>query len=150
MPSCLDCLWVLRCPCTVAWKFKLFCTNKLSQFQHSTEGLEEVNIINKKDNLTTDLENVSANESGVTNDNDMAQKCINNDEENDPEQEECDTCDRILKNNINLNEHQTNDNCGFGCTECGEYFRYKNDLIHLSLHPQSGGPLHHWIFGCNR
>ena len=44
------------------------------------------------------------------------------------DQEECDTCDRIFQNNDDLNEHQSNDNCGFGCTECGDYFRFENDL----------------------
>ena len=48
----------------------------------------------------------------------------------DSEEEECDTCERIFKNNNELNEHQTNDNCGFECKVCGEY-------LHLSLPPQS-------------
>ena len=46
----------------------------------------------------------------------------------DSEEEECDTCERIFKNNNELNEHQTNDNCGFECKFCGEHFRYENDL----------------------
>ena len=46
----------------------------------------------------------------------------------DSEQEECDTCEIIFNNDIDLNEQQTNDNCGYGCTECGEYHRYEKDL----------------------
>ena len=38
------------------------------------------------------------------------------------------TCDRIFKNNDDLNEHHSNDNCGFECTKCGEYFKYEADL----------------------
>ena len=103
-------------------KFEQSCKNMLCQFQHSSEELEKFTIINEKD--------ASANESEDTTDNNVAQNFINDDEENDSdsEPEECDTCDRIFKNNDDLNEHQSNDNCGFGCTECGDYFRFENDL----------------------
>ena len=113
-------------------KFQLFCKNELCQFQHShsKEQLDDINIINDDDSLTIDFENVSAKDSRETNVTDIAQNGINNDGENDSdsEPEECDTCDKIFKSNSDLNEHHTNDNCGFGCTECGDYFRYENDL----------------------
>ena len=80
--------------------------------------------------MTTDFKNVSVKKSGDTNDNDVALNCENHDAENDSDSdpEECNSCDKIFKNNIDLNEHQTNDNCGFGCPECGDYFKYENDL----------------------
>ena len=103
-------------------QFEQSCKNMLCQFQHSSEELEKFTIINEKD--------ASANESEDTTDNNVAQNFINDDEENDSdsEPEECDTCDIIFKNNDDLNEHHSNDNCGFGCTECGDYFRFENDL----------------------
>ena len=110
-----------------ACKFKQSCRNKLCQFQHFSEASEEVYIT--KDNSSTDSENALANEIEITKYDNIAQNS-NNDEENysDSEPEECDTCDRIFKNNDDLNEHHSNDNCGFECTKCGEYFKYEADL----------------------
>ena len=48
--------------------------------------------------------------------------------DSDSEEEECDTCERIFKSNIELNEHHKNDNCGFECKTCEECFRFENDL----------------------
>ena len=111
-------------------RFKLFCRNKLCQFQHSTEDLEDIN--NKTDDLTGTSENVSAKQLDTAV-NAMAQSFINDDNENDSDIEECDTCERTFKNNIDLNDHHRNDNCGFECQECLDCFKYENDL---KLHQQ--------------
>lgn len=92
------------------------CSNKLCSYQH------EVN------NSANDERSEPVDTQILAEENESELPC-----DSDSEKEECDTCDRIFKNNIDLNEHQTNDNCGFGCTPCGEFFRYENGL---KLHQQ--------------
>jgi hypothetical protein len=96
------------------------CSNELCSFQH--EHIENVN----DDDTTIHAPSQTATE----NDDYTSQNKDNSDSEqkSDFDQEECDTCDRIFKNNEDLIEHQTNDNCGFECKACGEFFRYETDL----------------------
>ena len=101
-------------------QFGIKCSNQLCSFQH--ELLE---------NVSDDNPSQSANENDANKSKDNSGKLKY---DSDSDQEECDTCDRIFKNNDDLNEHQSNDNCGFECKACGEFFRYETDL---KLHQQN-------------
>ena len=98
-----------------------------------------IHIENAHENVNDDNTKIQAhsqiatenddNKSKKKDDSDIGQKY-----DFDSDQEECDTCDRIFENNDDLNEHQTNDNCGFECKTCRDFFRYETDL---KLHQQN-------------
>ena len=94
-------------------KFQDNCTRKMCPFKHESNGND------KDDQTAIVIENVEM----VSEEFDEELKS-----DNDSEQEECDTCERIFKNNLDLNEHHRNDNCGFECNVCGEYYMFENDL----------------------
>ena len=84
-------------------KFLENCSRKMCPFKHNT------------------IENVDK-------ENQAAIVIVSEETDYDSEQEECDTCERIFKNNIDINEHHRNDNCGFECKICGECYKFENDL----------------------
>ena len=48
---------------------------------------------------------------------------------------ECGTCGKLFENDSGLAEHNMNVVCGYGCEDCGAYYRYAKHLkAHLEKH----------------
>ena len=90
-------------------QFGIKCSDQLCSFQH--EHLENVSDDNPK--IQVPSQTANENDANKSNSKDNSGSKLKYDSDSD--QEECDTCDRIFKNNDDLNEHQANDNCGFEC-----------------------------------
>ena len=53
----------------------------------------------------------------------------------DSEDLECDTCGKIFLEHHELSEHNMEGTCGYGCEDCGAYYRYEKDLkLHMQRH----------------
>ena len=58
------------------------------------------------------------------------------DSDSDIEENECDTCGKVFETETDLWDHESSDDmCGYGCEECGAYYREEKHLkIHLERH----------------
>ena len=105
-------------------KFNKLCKNKLCPYQHENQTLLE----KEKEPNETGTDNIEK----IDSEDDSELIC---DSDSDNEDLECDTCGKIFKNGSELSEHNMNDICGYGCEDCGAYYRYEEYLkLHMEKH----------------
>ena len=107
--------------------FKTQCKNKLCQYAHDID--EDTQNIEKDTTVPLD-------KADVTNDNINTTENVEfEDSDLDSEDLECDTCGKIFLEHHELSEHNMEGTCGYGCEDCGAYYRYEKDLkLHMQRH----------------
>ena len=109
--------------------FNRMCKNKMCPYQHDNHDIIANEIeSNNSDNLDIcDTANVTNDGAG-----EAIEEEINVDSDSENEDLECDLCGKIFANEDDLAEHESSDdNCGYGCDDCGAYYR---EEIHLKMH----------------
>ena len=105
---------------SVMCKHDKSCKVKLCSYQHKPEIFEKDKECQK-----------NTTENSVTT-VDSDEHDMNPDSDSDIEENECDTCGKVFETKNDLWDHESSDdNCGYGCDECGAYYR---EECHLKLH----------------
>ena len=106
-------------------------------FQHDEQNIisneVETNKSNNQEKENADTVHITNSLSKQIDDADEAnEEEINVESDSESNEFECDLCGKIFVDENELAEHESSDdNCGYGCDECGVYYR---EEIHLKLH----------------
>ena len=108
--------------------FNRMCRKKMCPYQHNNQD----EIDNHESTNTGTVNMTNSRDNQIDNAGEANEEEIHVDSDSESDDLECDMCGKIFANENDLAEHESSDdNCGYGCDDCGAYYR---DEIHLKMH----------------